>query len=378
MKKYLILSLAALAALAACTKTASVADTQNDEISFQVANYATKANVEFTNADFGTYAWHKTDAAEGAQSTTAVFMENEKVAKVGSEWKTVDNTYFWPKTGSVDFISYSPYAKEGGPTVSENTIAWTGYKVAADDLMYADKAPGQTQNVKTYYTEGVPTLFHHALAKLSFKVKANFLEWKHEAEKDEAGNVLVAESTTKWEVTLKSAKLSGIKNIGDLSLPLAADGKTWTLPTTKVWANPTGAAEAIELVTTKDESGALSQTLTTTAADLYDAKSFFVLPQELVAAAQQITLVFHIKTTLANGKIIEEDYNKTLDLKAFSSISSWQMNQNIVYVIKIKPTATTDPKDPDHNDDNPEDVTITFDPALSDWEPVVLDATIQL
>ena len=48
------------------------------------------------------------------------------------------------------------------------------------------------------------------------------------------------------------------------------------------------------------------------------------------------------------------------------------MNQNIVYTINFKPTATVS------DFDSPEDVTITFDPAVADWENVAASATIQI
>ena len=219
----------------------------------------------------------------------------------------------------------------------------------------------------------MPTLFHHALAKLSFKVKAGFLEYTNDEIKDEQGNVLVSKSTAKWELTLKSAKLSGIYNTGDLALTVAADG-SWPLPevgTDKahVWANPTGAAKEVELVTKELK-------LTTDAQDLYDAKGFFVLPQMLADKAQTLTLNFHIKTTHSNGNVMEEDFNQAIDLKTISSLKAWQMNQNIVYTISIKPTAIADPNDPHPND--PEDVIITFDPAQMDWETLETNAIIQI
>ena len=391
MKKSFFL-IAALLTLAACSKVAPVEESSN-AISFQVANYVqTKADDakpgEFTNEDFGAYAWYS--PAEGQREGDPMFA-NEKVAKSGSEWKTVNNTYYWPKTGTVDFISYSPYDAEGKqPTVKESSIAWTKYTVGEKDLMYADKALKQGANVKTYYYNGVPTLFRHALAKLSFRVKANFLEWTQDEIKDEqTGEVLVEKDTTRWEVSLKSAKLSGIYNTGDLNLTVAADG-SWPLPEVgeakaHVWANPSGAAKEVELMTAKD-----SLILTTKAQDLYTdkdgkAQSFFVLPQALAKDAQKITLVFHIKTThiattdkkegVGQGTIvIDQDYSKTIDLREVSSLAAWQMNQNIVYTICIKPTAT-DPNNP-HTDD-PEDVVITFDPAQNGWEDVK-DATIQI
>jgi TonB-dependent SusC/RagA subfamily outer membrane receptor len=104
------------------------------------------------------------------------------------------------------------------------------------------------------------------------------------------------------------------------------------------------------------------------------AASGFVMPQVLEAGAQQLKLTVHIKTTLSNGKVINEDFNPTIDIKDISSLKAWQMNENIVYTISIKPTATTDTG----SYDNPNDVIITFDPAVADWTVVDAAASIQL
>lgn len=364
MKKYIIPAIAALLALAACSKQDTVQDTAR-EIGFQVANYVqTKADaspVKFTNKDFGTYAWHH--AEDGA---VTAFIKNEQVGQKGSEWKTLNNTYYWPKSGSLDFISYSPFSADKAPAVTETSIAWTGYTVAGDDLMYADKALDQTKNIipGTYNAvsgaNGVPTLFHHALAKLSFKVKATFLEYTADDNN---------KSKTTWEVTLKSAKLSGIYNTGDLALALNTDKATWKTDGWKADASKT--AKEVELVT---KTGGVA--LTTTPQDLNDGKSIFVLPQALAAKAQAITVSFHIKTNLPNGNVYEEDYNATLDLKDVSTLAAWGMNQNIIYTIRIKPTAVANEEDPYMDD--PSDVIITFDPAQMDWETVDANATIQL
>ena len=380
MKKYIVLASAALLALAACTKVQEAALQQ--EISFQVANYVqTKADaqaspVKFSNADFGTYAWHH------AGETTTAFMVNEKVGLKGTEWTTLDRSYFWPKTGSINFVSYSPYVEKGGPAVTEKSIAYSAYTVSDEDLMYANRAQEQSLNTTpgTYNAvsgaNGVPTLFHHALAKLSFKVKVNFTEQTDTVENPEAtaGNANnTAESKTTWEVTLYNVTLKGHYETGDLTLDLERDGTSWG---TSGW-QPNTQKVAKDVVLYDNKEGVV---LTTTPMDLFDGKSFFVLPQALVANAQQLSVKIHIKTTQPNkdeqgNNIVQnEDLVKEVNLSEFSSLKSWGMNQNIIYTIGIKPTATVDPNNPD----TASDVKITFDPALMDWEVVDTEAVIQL
>ena len=369
MKKYLILAACALVASVACTKS-ETAEPQR-EIAFQVAkgHAQTKADgsVYDTVVPFGTYAWF---------NNTNEFMINEQVGYTASVWKTVDHTFYWPKTGSISFISYSPFAGTSNtagsvPTVEKNKITYTGVTAGSTDLMYADRATCSSNVNEVTDSDsadsgfsGVPTIFRHALAKVSFKVMANFLEW------DDASN----SSHTVWEVTLKNFKISGFKNTGNCELNLNADGKSWDKPVTAVgsdnyyvWTNLSGATAEQELV-------ASDLVLTTTPQDIAPADGF-VIPQILEDNAQIVHITAHIKTTLSNGKVIEEDFDKDIDIKGISSLKAWQMNQNIIYTIKFKPTSS-DVANP-HNDD-PEDVIITFDPAVADWETVNTTATIQI
>lgn len=379
MKKYIILAAAALAALAACTKVNPVAGDIQKEISFEVANRLTKATgAVYDNGAFGTYSWFTAGSTAATSSQGVPFMVNETVEKVGGVWKTSVNTFYWPKTGSIEFISYSPFAGTNGtagtvPAITKTSITYTGVTAGGIDLMYADKATcsSNVNEVTDSDTSdsgysGVPTVFRHALAKLSFKIKANFLTYT-----DETTN-----TTTTWEVKVTSAKISGFKTTGDCALALNTNGKEWDKPVTtvgtdnfNVWTNLSGASTEQELVdATTYPSGV---TLTTTAQDLNPATGF-VMPQVLTAGAQQLKLTVHIKTTLSNGNVIEEDYEPTIDIKDISTLKAWQMNENIVYTINLKPVAYVSEWN------TPNDVIITFDPAVADWTNVDASATIQL
>lgn len=367
MKKYIIIAASALVALAACSKV-ETADLQK-EINFEVANsIKTKAftGSVYNNGAFGTYAWF---------NNTDEFMVNEQVDNNGSAWTTKDHTFYWPKTGSVSFISYSPFEGTSNtagttPVITKNTITYSGVTAGTTDLMYADKATcsnnvNEVEDGTNSYT-GVPTIFRHALAKLSFKVMANFVEWEDP----------LSGEKTKWEITLNSFKIHGFNTTGDLELNLNADGKSWDKPVTtvggtdyNVWTTTSGATSDQELV-------AAPIKLTTTPVDLASATGY-VLPQILAAGVQSVDINAHIKTTLANGKVINEDFVKTINISEISTLKAWQINENIVYTIKFKPTASAlNPGDA--HDDDPEDVIIKFDPAVADWTPVDAAATIQL
>lgn len=395
MKKYIIIAAAAIAAMA-CSRV-ETPDAQR-EINFTVANRVqTKADTYATTNTFGTYAWYTAnDASVTAQtgSDHAAFMVNEEVGYTSSVWKTLHNTFYWPKTGSIDFISYSPFNgtnndDDSNPAVTEDKITYTGINVAAldandqplnIDYMYADKVNCAINANTTPAQQAVPTVFRHALAKLSFKIKANFVEYE-----DATNN-----STTSWEVTVTSAKVSGFKTTGNCELNLNSDKTTWDKPVTlvanldydpnddskgpenysyNVWTNLSGESAEQELI---DATNYPNGVLLTTSAQEINAATGFVMPQMLAVDTQKLKLTIHIKTTLANNRVIEEDYTPTLDIVKLSSLKAWEMNQNIVYTIQIKPVAYVSTYD------NPNDVIITFNPSVADWTNVDATATIQL
>ena len=348
MKKFVFIALS-FAALAACTKVQTVVDTPR-EISFNVANYVqTKVSgVKYEGTEFGTWAWFNDDAP---------YLENERVGLTSldqqSVWKTLDMTAYWPKTGAITFVSYSPYFASGDvPTVAHGsdgyTVSYSGYTVGQDDLLYADLVTcSSNSNDVTDDADGsadsgyngVPTLFRHALAKVRFEVCAGALS---------AGT---APDQTTWEITVNSATVGGLYTSGDC--PLTWSGSEWTKPEGNVWTNPAGAQEK------PVSTSALA--LTTEYQPLGDLG--FVLPQALVD--QAITLDLTIKTNLPNGLSIEENITVSPKLADFSSeIKSWQMNQSIVYRILINPTSSETLKP------------ILFDPAVADWDEKTAEFTI--
>ena len=368
MKKYILISAAALLALAACSKVNQAPEAASQqEIGFQVANYMqqTKAGAQgkFEYDSFGTYSWFN----NGTEAEP--FMVNEIVMPVGTTWKTTAHTYYWPKTGNIDFFSYYPYDEKGTmPTITQGKIVYTDYEVKEEiktDLMYADPAPAQTHNVTTYYTEGVPTLFHHALTKVAFQIKANFLEYGEEGDK------------TKWEITLNEATLWSFHR-GTLEMAWSADKKTWTLPTDKMWTiSAEGRHFGKELIPAVEEKpGTLPLTVDFQA--LGDEDGYFMIPQPFTGSNQELQLSMTIKTYLPdhteeNPHFITETFEPTIKFDG-KDLPKWEMNKNILYKISIKPTRGSDPDNPD----DPKDDTILFDPAVEGWDPEIVNVPIQL
>ena len=370
MRKYLIITAAALLALASCSKVESNVSADR-AISFQVTRYQnTKADAPadykdaYQNVPFGAYAWFKGNTA----AENAVFMTNQKVSYKEAEnvWLPDGSTYYWPKSGSLDFICYSPYSADAkGITVAEDKISFKDYTPAADDLMYGDKAVGQKDNSDTYYYNGVPVLFHHALARVAFQVKAAYLQ-KEVAKGD----------VTKWEITVNSAAVKDVRTTGSLELPL--DGAAWKLPDPKVWT-PTEAKADLKFET-KD-----LKALTAEPQSL--GESVFVLPQAL-SLGQQVVLNITIKTYRDMGNGFQLAFTETgLEVAApltLKELAQWGINQDITYTFSIAPAAGSgsDPENPgtevDPYDPNLKDVEIIFDPAQAEWDVVDAQAIIQL
>ena len=386
MKKALIfIAAAAIVSFAACTKTESTAVSEQRAISFQtIAGLNTKAingTVFPTTETFSTYAW-----ADGTAGP--YFMDNVTIAYFAGEnlWKAKDETYYWPKNATVDFISYYPTGLSG-IAVTENTITYSGIDVDAlqEDIMYADKAVGlsddplllnEIEDGVNAFT-GVPTIFRHATAKVNFKVA---LTYKHKEEAD--GTV------TDWKVTVNSAKLSGINTKGGAVLTLSDPSATgvvgWDKPADNVWT-PDG--------TITDINGALTGEITP--GTVYTAvDTLFVLPQALVAEQQKVTLNVTVETTRNGAPFLSETFDVSANIR-LDAIPAWEMNHIYTYMLMFAPTSSngnggspitppSDPSDPnypggvDPDDPNLDDAIITFDPAVDGWENVGIVANIAL
>lgn len=366
MKKLLLCATLVSVAFTSCvTNEELVPEQQSKEISFEVASYVpqTRASGEFdTEETFVANAW----AYDGSP---VQIMKNEEVSyvDVDSEWKTA-TTYYWPIDGTVDFICYYPKTVEPAITYSydgNDVLTYANYTVGNDDVMYASKAIRFTANQnagdndtslgygETYGFEGVPTLFHHALAKLNFKVQ----------------NGNPADGVYLWEVIVNSITVTGVYNQGKLTLnnnnAITPGVCEWTLPTNSVWTplpvdNP-ATPENETSTTTLSWTGPL--TLSNETATVFDEKIVYVLPQTLKAAQQIVTVDYDI----VQYQMIDTDGDPATDpVKTFVSqkkyttpknlsdgaLNHWQMNKNITYTLSFSPVGEM----------------ILFAPAVEAWE----------
>ena len=355
MKKcFVFLGIAALT-LAACTKT-EIDETAipDQKIEFNVASY-----VPQTRADN-----YVSLVKETTTFSTMAYLHAEGVTTVQDyfgatgETITADNAtnpsawlpshdYYWPKSKKsyINFVSW--FDKNGAPTtISETSLAWANRTIATDDnIMWADEAWHYNSNAQTYklddVKEGVPTLFHHALAKLCIKAKADPV----------TGG---SDNKTTWVVTLEDIKITGTDKQGTLTLTneeptgTSPAQQAYTTTTTTGWV-PAGTAPGITMTNTN--------VLTTSLVDVLAEQS--VLPQDLGNAKLEFKL--HIITKYNGTKYSEEiisftgDKAVALNTLGTTPITAWEMNTKYTYNIII----------------NPETNIVKFDPAVIPW---VVDA----
>ena len=354
MKKLLFIA-AAVAAMAACTKVETVNSNPDKKITFQTATYAaqTRANVSVLG-DFTSFTSKAFLHADGYENITQDFF--------GASGETIspDNTsnptywapshdYYWPKSSEsyINFIAWHDHNGDAPTTATETALSWANYVVAVDDnLLFADEAWRFKDNDHDEFdmdsvTEGVPMLFHHALAKLTIKAKAK----------------TVSKNGNTWAILLDTLKLAGVYNTGTLSLtnadPTTANTRVaWTNAAGNVWSSPSNATTVTmleRLTSTGSETN--PGALTTTATVMLDEQS--VLPQTL-SNAHELTVVYTIFNTV-NGRTTKERLATSIKLTDFDgSISAWEMNKKITYTIVIDPETTL----------------VKLDPAVEEWVEV--------
>ena len=180
MKK-IILALAAVAALAACSKS-DVAYEVNEEIGFlPVTENMTKAMMTGTtfktSEEFNVWAYYKPVPAGsvgawiGDASTPQTYIEDKTFAynSVVRKWAGKANPYFWPKNGSLVFVGYYPSTLKNSVNhdlatqtmtftdISESRVDDTGY---TEDIMYFNMTPSCSNGA-------VAAEFKHALSWIS-------------------------------------------------------------------------------------------------------------------------------------------------------------------------------------------------------------------
>ncbi len=397
MKKlYTILAIAAVAAVG-CSKTEVANNAPDVKIGFQVASYATQTKagegslldelsglgIAAADAVFNSKAFINADNGAGGHNFATFFEESIAWNSTAKQWAPATKDYYWPKSpkSNIDFFSWYDY-ENVAPTLTydgtDASMVWENKAVAGkSDILFADIAFHQKQNNdtpeygKNGVTEGVPTLFHHALAQVKFTAKI----------KDDCYQIEDSKNTGNyhfWEVKLSNVAFAASKvhTNGTLTLngadPDASDAAASITPwSSAVWTNATSPAYVTDAwFQTAEALGttALTETAANLIPDTYMGNGYIaVRPQTIgddVTLGLTMTITHKYGTAIGSASTVSTEtinvtayaptapYTATgIQLNKIGSISAWEMNHKYTYNLIIDPSTNV----------------ILYDPAVEEW-----------
>ena len=232
---------------------------------------------------------------------------------------TTQQAYYWPLKGSLSFFAYSPWDDAQGnkinniaftPTTGELKV--TGWDVTATkykdvDLMIADPKYDQTEAISA---SGVPTVFRHKLAQLSFRAGL-------------AGEY--KEGGTTYEIWLRKVTLKNVYTSGNYS----------STENSGRWTNLGGKEN---VVIYQDATGVKLSHLSATTL----GSNMLMMPQGHEDSASSATLeIVYYDTKSGNVESVD------IILRHLFPDSNWIINSHYTYSIMI------DRGDPDYIEFNP-------------------------
>lgn len=335
MKRIILLAASAMAILAGCTRTEirSIAD-EPQQITFRTIE--TKAADDFLNTNkFYSYAYFlpKDETWEINNANAQDYITGALIAfnTTAKAWKADGATYYWPKQGSLTFFAwtdntatptgtYAGCAKDKGITFT----AYSAFDNKNKDLLVANIAKDMDgkNNLTAHqgWEPGVPTVFHHVLSNLAFKIKTN-------------------DSYAGATYSLKSITLKNISTKGNY-----AQGSPTATVAENVWTGHVD-VKAMPVFTS-----AAGQPVSSTDALLSPSADDFsiVLPQKFADATPEIEIVYTI-TTNYTGTAVVETVTETKPLKDIYT-EGWVSGKK--YTLNIKLSLNE----------------ILWDPSVEGWE----------
>lgn len=133
-----------------------------------------------TDLPFGTLAYYLPSGKNwnDNKADATLYIPKSEVVHNNGSWEVKEKTYYWPKSGSLTFFAYSPFAHEDGTllavdkvynTTHDDGIHILNYDVhahQATDFMVADIAMDKTANESNGGYTGVPIVFRHKLSQI--------------------------------------------------------------------------------------------------------------------------------------------------------------------------------------------------------------------
>lgn len=331
MKKWFNIAVfVTLVSFAACTKVEN--NGAPERISYAVGSYAATTKV----SEYGSY-----ESLDNFQSKSFLHSEG---AVVGTEFFTStiswdgaiwapEHDYYWPKhpQSYLNFVSW--YANDGSANITPDTVNETAFEInnrtvgANDRILIADEAWHQKANSTTYYTSGVPTLFHHLLSRVKLNMKVTTT-----SDPEIAG--------VTYEVKIQDVHFEGLFQQGNLRLqnadPTTAGTREWysSASATYLWTTVAGSDSGN--VTVLDSETSIGTDYHTVLSE----RSF--LPQSLENAIK--LCIEYSVTTKSNGieTSTETEIPATVVMNTIKNtsdvaITQWVPNKIYTYNIAINP-----------------------------------------
>lgn len=311
-----------------------------------------KTRAAYQYDSFGAYA---TVYRNIADASPLAYIINEKVADIDNSSTNIwdsENVYYWFDYGYTVFSAYAPYEASvdgnyrptvgaslsaDGETAEGSTYTYTNYTNDGTDLLFADVFPADNAHDAGNL---VPVAFNHALAKVTFNIRAY---------------TLAAESTT-WEIIVNSLTVKNVRTSGSVTFTYdVADDGTAAWVTNNADApgawNVGADTEDFTLITSANKL-----TLTTEAQQL--GEDYIVIPQQLLtdgtdATDQIFEIDYTVTATITDAGVSQTTPPATMSAKMrlhTDEIAQWAAGKHIVYDIVVPPA------DP-----------IQFDPNALDW-----------
>ncbi|MBQ1174015.1 MAG: fimbrillin family protein, partial [Alistipes sp.] len=171
MKKILV-SMFAVAALAACTSEQTIVAPQNEAIGFDtfVDNSTRATDITTANiANFGVYG----TVTKGGNS--ALIFKNTEVTKSNDAF-VYSPAQYWIAAAEYDFLAFAPYAERqwtytptNAQVAKTGTFSFNNETAAADqDVVYAYQTKTTADKLDASNTQAVEFTFKHILSKVAF------------------------------------------------------------------------------------------------------------------------------------------------------------------------------------------------------------------
>lgn len=333
MKKILLMTAICATALVGCTNNDETPEQQ--ELNFSPLSYkSTRAIISGTtygidDPTFGVFAYHSASATNDWNTNGAsapLYINNAEISynSTSEIWKSATAAY-WPLSGSLTFIAYSPKTVNATCATATKILTVTDFQVAKTDyitigthantqadLLYSlpSAATGLSANNTTYTpggtsAQGVPIVFRHALSQVLV-------------------NVNVADDYENTEFKVKSIKLKGMGDKATFTVTPTfgaayAEAAAWGTTSTSIEQTIFPIGNSTDPSEVLDEEGAQIGT------------NILVMPQTLLASTQRLEIEYQMTKTDVN---VTTSTTKTVDLRT-STFTKFDINKRVTLYVSL-------------------------------------------